>query len=659
MSKDTLVIALKNFGLTNKEIEAYILLAKSGSPLKGTELAKQMKRNKGQIYRILKNLQKKGFVESTLEYPKRFLALRIEKILEIITKAKRDELASIEKSTDDLIRDWEIISKTENEQSLEKFTVIEGSKKIYQKIAELVENTKSDLSAITSVADLVRAEQFGVFESAYESRKKSKINFRFITDLTKDNLKAIKLLKPKLKSALNVKARNPDLGLALFPRMVIRDNEEILFFVSPKKGASRKQDVCIYTNSLSLVQAFIGVFEDLWRNSANINDKIVEIESGKPTPKTVIIADEETAKKKYYQTVSEAQEEIMLITSAKNLNQLSENALPLKELSKRKVSVKIMAPITNENLQSAEKLSDYCEVRHVALSYLGTAIIDSKHLFQLKLSSSNQEDSVNELSFKNAFYTTDSEYVEKTKNMLENIWNNAYTSSVVKLVPILRSQIGRTESIGAPRNIEKLPERLLKAARAHGVASAIYGSAYILPPSHLKIPEMRISALNIDKESSLGEAEMLLIELWLETPRGVTFVPVAVVTNACPEIAAVAKMKWAGTPAGQNVIQVKPEELRVWIEGKTLFAGWTISIPLLPPKYKLDPGCILFQGFGDEFHQTLSRSWPSGYLEGMELDGFQAFTTFIAPSWKFSGPGTSGTVGKAIMIAAAPEKSKL
>jgi hypothetical protein len=371
----------------------------------------------------------------------------------------------------------------------------------------------------------------------------------------------------------------------------------------------------------------------------------------------MIIADEETAKKLYDQTVSAAQEEIMLLTSARNLNQLSENALPLKELSKRKVSVKIMAPITNENLQSAEKLSDYCEVRHVALSYLGTAIIDSKHLFQLKPASSDQEDSVNEFSFKNAFYTTDSKYVEKTKNMLENVWNNAYTSSVVKLIPILRSQIGRTEGVGAPRDIKKLPERLLKAAHAYGgVASAICGSAFISPPSHLKIPEMHINALNIDRKSSLEEGEMLLIDLWLKTPRGEAFVPVAIVTNACSEAAALAKAKWAGTPAGQNVIQVKPEELRIWIEGKTLFAGWTISIPLLPPKYKLDPGCILFEGFGDEYHATLSQPLPSGYLEGMEWDGFQAFTTFIAPSWKFSGPGTSGTVGKAIIIAVAPEK---
>ena len=658
MSQENLKNALQQFGATEREAEVYIFLAKHGKLGTG-QIAKQMKKNKGLVYRTLNSLERKGLVESTLESPTRFVAVPLEKVIDDYVKDKQIEIAQVEKTKDDLLEDLKRISQTEVEMPMEKFTVIEGRKKIYRKIAELVETTHNSFLAASNVAGLARGEQFGVFDAAYKHPLKSKVKFRFLTELNKQNLSAFKLLKAEFKTGLNIKARNPDLGLPLFPKMVIRDNKEILLFISPRKDLPVKKEVCVYTNCGSIVQAFIGVFEDLWRNSTNIDDKIVEIESGISTPKTVIIADEETAKKTYYQTIGEAQEEILLITSSQKLNQLSKNVLPLRELSKRKVSVKIMAPITSENLQSAKRMSDYCEVRHVAFSYLGTTIIDSKHLFQLRPSSSDQAGSVNEFSFKNTFYTTDLEYIEKTKNMLENVWDNAYTSSVTILNPLFRSQIGRTRGIGAPRDIEKLPERLLKAARRHGVASAISGSAIISPPSHLKIPEIYISALNFDKKSSLGEGEMLLINLWLKTPEGEAFVPVAIVTNASSEIAAGAKAKWAGTPAGQNVIQVKPEELRVWIEGKTLFAGWTISIPLLPPKYKLDPGCILFEGFGDEFHTTLLMPLPSGYLEGMEIDGFEAFTTFIAPSWKFSGPGTFGTVGKAIMIAAAPEESKL
>ena len=55
-----------------------------------------MKIDKGQIYRILKNLQKKGLVEATLEYPTRFTAVPFEKVIDSFIKSKREEVAQIE-----------------------------------------------------------------------------------------------------------------------------------------------------------------------------------------------------------------------------------------------------------------------------------------------------------------------------------------------------------------------------------------------------------------------------------------------------------------------------------------------------------------------------------------------------------------------------------
>jgi hypothetical protein len=103
---------------------------------------------------------------------------------------------------------------------------------------------------------------------------------------------------------------------------------------------------------------------------------------------------------------------------------------------------------------------------------------------------------------------------------------------------------------------------------------------------------------------------------------------------------------------------VKPDELQVWHKGKTLFVGWTMPIPLLKPKYKLDPACIIFETFGDEIHSTYSYQLPSGYLMGMEFDGFQAFTTYIGPSWRYSGPGISGNAGNFLLVIAKPETKK-
>jgi sugar-specific transcriptional regulator TrmB len=656
LSEETIKKVLSEFGLTEREADIYIFLAKHGVQ-KGGEISKRTKMPKALVYHILKSLESKGAVESTLEFPARFTAVPFEAVLEMNIRAKREEAALIEKRKTSLLKDWKNISNIGIEQpELAKFVVIEGTHKIYLKIAEIIENTKNSLSAASTVADLARFEQYGVIDSINVNPMKSKVKFRFLTELSRQNLKAIKLLRAELNTGLDLKARNPDLGLTLFPRMVIRDDEEILFFISPRTmQPTKKQEACIYTNCGSLVHAFTSVFEDLWHNSTDIENKIVEIETGKPTPKTLVIAGAETAKEKYNQTLRAAEKEIILMTSAKDLAQLNESTLPFKDLAKRDVSVKIMAPITIDNMEQAKLLSEYCEVRHVASSYLGTTIVDGKHLFQLKASLSNQDGSTNVFSFKNAFYTTDSEYVEKMKNMLEDIWKRAYNPSKATIYPIMGPHVSSLR-FDTKRDLQKLPNRLLSAARAHGgILSGIGGCIVIEPPKHLKLPTLRFSPNHFEHARSKMGADLMRIDMWLSTSQGEEFVPVAIVTNGIPEAITNSKIQFAGTPAGQNVIRVKPDELQVWHKGKTLFAGWTIPIPLLEPKYKLDPACIIFETFGDEIHSTYSYQLPSGYLMGIEFDGFQAFTTYIGPSWRYSGPGISGSAGNFLLVIAKPE----
>ena len=231
MSHEKIKDSLQTFGLTGKEAEAYILLAKSG-PLTGVSLAKYMKRNKGQVYRLLKSLQKRGLVESTLESPTRFLAVSFETALDMFAKAKRDEAMSIEEKTKELLNDWKKINQNTIEPTFEKFTVITGTRKIFNRISNIIEETKGQLCCISTVQELLLAEQRGLFDSIFENSLRSKIEINFLTDIAEQNVKAMKLLLDRIQKArVNVKVKNPELGIKLSPRMVIRDNEELIFSI--------------------------------------------------------------------------------------------------------------------------------------------------------------------------------------------------------------------------------------------------------------------------------------------------------------------------------------------------------------------------------------------------------------------------------------------
>jgi len=286
---------LKDFGLTSKEADTYIFLARH-VVLTGGKIAKQTKIARSLVYRILKSLQAKGLVESTLEYPKRFVAIPFEKALDLIIETRQEEALLVERAKKDLLEDWRVISKAKPEARYEKFVVIEGSKKIYAKILHMIKETKNQFSGSLPISALVRAEQFGVFDAAYNHPLKSRIKFQFLTDLASSDLEAMKLLQPKLRSELCLKTRNLELKVTMSPTVVIKDGEEILFFIKPEaETAIRKQDeVCIYTNCQSLVQTFTGIFKDLWHSSMDVEARIAEIETVK-LPKVPLTTAEKAA----------------------------------------------------------------------------------------------------------------------------------------------------------------------------------------------------------------------------------------------------------------------------------------------------------------------------------------------------------------------------
>jgi sugar-specific transcriptional regulator TrmB len=222
LSLETLKNTLKNFGITENEAEIYIFLAKGGT-LKTGQIAKQLRKNKGTVYRTLSNLKKKGFVESTLESPTRYMAIPLEKIIDLYVKSRREEVAQVEKTKTELLEHWERLRKARIQPITETFVVIEGNKKIYTKILQMIEKIENQISIILPISKISRGEQFGIFEEFTKHPKKSKIKFRMLTELSKQNLKATKLLMPKIKSEIDFRATIPSSKQRTLPRMVIRD----------------------------------------------------------------------------------------------------------------------------------------------------------------------------------------------------------------------------------------------------------------------------------------------------------------------------------------------------------------------------------------------------------------------------------------------------
>ena len=72
------------------------------------------------------------------------------------------------------------------------------------------------------------------------------------------------------------------------------------------------------------------------------------------------------------------------MTSPKGLIEFSQNLKDIQELTEKGIKVKIMAPITRDNIEKANELSKFCSVIHIPPNHSPTTIVDGKHLFHFK-----------------------------------------------------------------------------------------------------------------------------------------------------------------------------------------------------------------------------------------------------------------------------------
>jgi sugar-specific transcriptional regulator TrmB len=670
--KRTIKHTLRKIGLSEKETDVYIFISKKGT-VTGTEITRQLKMNKGQTYRLLKSLQRKGAVETTLEYPIRFVPVPFEKIIDAYIKSKREEVDLIETSKKALLEDWKKISETEFASLLERFSIIEGKKKILHKIAQMIEVTSNKFLGALSVSDLLRADQYGAFDLL---EKKSNIQFQVLTQSKEQHLEVLRALKARLKPVAELRGRNPSLGLPKFTRMAIRDKQEIILFISDSVDT---KEVCLWTNCRSIIQSFYDVFEGLWQDSIDIEKLISQIDSGKSPTQTRLIKNPTLAKKNYNDLVKSAEKEVLIVTSSEGLNDLSKMEPQFEEWTKKGVTIKIMAPIVNENLANTQSLLKWCEIRHIPLGYFETIIIDGTHLFQFKQSISKVASS-DEAKFRDTYYTNDYDYIQKTKNMLYELWRQAHKPSPysIRTLPDSRFspikldkhhellkktmvlQHAHNNQITATRNevLDKIRQekKLSSEENIHWNDTLRYfGSrafSVINAPKMFSVPKMVIGVFRFDDSSSFGAHNMMAIDLWSETEDGGSFVPVALIQDI--EKSLDLRKTIFNVIDEKNFRILKQNEFVVRMKGSTLFAGWTVPIPLETHNIIIPPCCLLFEGYGNIKSGSYVSSILSGRKHEFWYNSVDAFVTLYHPKSKYVGAGTEGFIDTESVLLSEP-----
>ena len=431
-----IVSVLRDFGLTEKEAEVYLFLAKNGVQKAG-EVSARLKMHKAQVYRILEVLRNRGFVEETLDFPSLFVPISFERFLDMAIKTKKEETLQLETKKIKLLTTWRSLESEKPLPLQAKFTVVKGREKVYSRILQLVEGAKTEVLAMTDSIGIIRSDQAGVFDLT----KKKDASFKVLTSVSKENYQFIKtVLQKTLQRRFQIEGRHKDLEARPYPRFVIKDDDEIIFFLTPEEesSGSGRSDTILWTNSGEIVSALKVFFKTCWDEATDLGIRISELETGTAFTETLIVRDSKVAHRKFYDVLKHAKLEITAISASKDLTRFLMGCLvPLH--SEKNYVVHIIVSLDMENLEVAEEMSKHLRVKYAGSVHMDAVVVDGKYLFMFKEPIPGGKKNKSSSYLEQMLYTNDAGYVESIKSVLEDLWYKAPCVSDLEVGAAMRS----------------------------------------------------------------------------------------------------------------------------------------------------------------------------------------------------------------------------
>jgi sugar-specific transcriptional regulator TrmB/CBS domain-containing protein len=423
---------LQILGLSKREIQVYMFLAKSG--VQSTSfVAKRLKMERVQAYRTFKKLQEKGFIEATLERPTRFTIVPFSVLVDNFITAKKTEVSNLNEQKQNLLTAWQSISAPESEYPVAKFSIITGKKKIHSKMLTMIEESKSEVIVLTTALGLIQEDIAGIFDAAVGPSQERSVQVQIITDISMENFKVVERIDRNItESKLNIKLRHVSMSSKFFPRFLIKDEEEAILYAPFGNEASvlNLEDEGLWINDKMFISVLKAFFVQMWQSGVDASRRLDELKSGIPLGETVVIKGAEEAWNKVIKILESAKKDVVVITSSQSINRLAEDD-PLIKFFKKGLKVRLMASIDLDNLEPAQKLALHYSVKHVPISYMTMMLVDNKHLFMFKNPPLSDFGIESAFYLADTFYSSDPGQIERVSEMLDDIWKRGIDISEI------------------------------------------------------------------------------------------------------------------------------------------------------------------------------------------------------------------------------------
>ncbi len=412
-----IAVELQEYGLTRNETRVLVFLAKTG-PSKASDVARAVQINRTETYRTIRNLQRRGLVEATLERPVRFQSVLFDRCLQILLDETKGKLKILEERGDILRRQFDSVRVEHVAQDIERFQVIEGRIRIEQRLQTMYAQSRKSVLAVFSPSVMVRADTSGLFD-LFGRAAKTDLRVKVITDINQSNLEIIE----KLLETMEI--RHLDLKAKPIPRVSIIDDGEALFEITTADETHRDSEVALWINSRAFVRNLQAYFDEMWASGIPAVGRIEALRKGIPPDDLRIFKGRVEVSGKLSQMIASSNQSVEIWTTMRGIQALADFHLEgLKQAKMRGAKIRIIAPITSENTEATRKLVPVSELRYSeALGAAGIVILDQR---ELMLYERLPDDNSAEVGADIGFWTNSKRFIETMSRAYDAMWKGVF-----------------------------------------------------------------------------------------------------------------------------------------------------------------------------------------------------------------------------------------
>lgn len=249
-------------GATKKESEVFLYLTKCRVSKEAKEIASKLRLHRGETYRILKSLQSKGIIESTIDRPMKYIAVSIEKILDLHIKALREKATSIEADKNEILTFFSSVTSDIPFADNEKFLILKRQEIISAKGDQMVHDAVKDIFFMVTNSK-------GLSYGQSEAKIQKGVKIHYLTNLNYEEAeKAKHFVDLAVKKGNVAESRCINIGENTPYRLLIQDDNNTMLIWKSKIG---EEMIAFWTDSEVFIQVLRVFYEKLWNEATDFN----------------------------------------------------------------------------------------------------------------------------------------------------------------------------------------------------------------------------------------------------------------------------------------------------------------------------------------------------------------------------------------------------